>query len=109
MSSRHGRELAIKKKGGSSSKLQTLTIEVWSCVRLATGKKTRAPSQNGIHEKEEGSDNPSVGKKRPLFSLGKGNKRAPDYLLFPSEDGKDLARAPLTSPEDRRLKKINRY
>ena len=46
-------------------------------------RKTRAPSQNSnkplqSHEKNEGS----VGKKRPLFLLGKGNKRVPDYLLF---------------------------
>ena len=35
-----------------------------------------------VHEKDEGSVYPSVGKKRPLFSLGKGNKRVPDYVLF---------------------------
>ena len=101
-SSRHGgRELTIKKKGGSSSKLQTLTIEVWSCVRLATGKKTRAPSQNGIHEKEEGSDNPSVGKKRPLFSLGKGNKRVPDYLLFLSRRRKRACQSSLNFQQEK--------
>ena len=54
-SSKHGRELTIKKTGWSSSKLQNLTIEVLSSLRPATGnekpstssnvmRKTRAPS-----------------------------------------------------------------
>ena len=36
-SSAHGRKLTIKKRGWSSSKLQTLTREVWSSLRPSKG------------------------------------------------------------------------
>ena len=65
-------------------------------------RKTRAPSQNSnkplqSHEKDEGS----VGKKRPLFSLGKGNKRVPDYLLFLSRRRKRACQSSLNFQQEK--------
>ena len=43
----------------------------------------------------------SVGKKRPLFSLGKGNKRVPDFLLFLSRRRKRAYQSSLNFQQEK--------
>ena len=45
-SSKHGRQLTIKKKGWSFSKFQNLTREVWSSPRVSKGKEKPSTSSS---------------------------------------------------------------
>ena len=75
-SSKHGRELTIKKKGWNSSKLQALTREVWSSPRPHGLQEEIRSSLPHLLKQKESSFQVTLGKRREFLS-----SRELPYLL----------------------------
>ena len=65
--SKHGRELTTKKKGWSSSKLQSLTRDVWSSLRSAFKQEMRSPLPHPLKQ-EKNSLQVTLSNRRQLLS-----------------------------------------